>query len=1236
LIITPSGFREYTEELAELKNKLGYSTLIKEIEDIQSEFGGVDLAESIRNCIKFYHIQRGVRWVILLGDATFIPQRISYVRLGYGENDFIPTDYYYADLDGNWNFDHDATFGELEDSLELRPDVLVGRIPVHTEDDLLQYLEQLKVYKTQDKPWNNIKRALFVASELQTKADASPYVDSVRKYFPPDFHQMKLYQDEGTITREAFVDSLNKGTSYQFAILHGDYDGIYINIRPYIYFSPADIKLLNEKGSSLWYVITCDAGAVDKDCFAEHLIFHPQVIGVISNSRNGFTSGVNLSIPFYQSLFDNPWFTIGEADSVARTRNASQSIYYNENRYNQMSTILLVDPSLIPPKGIMHEIRLQELCIKEDTLIDVWVTNEYNEPFKDVKVTLYQPENFIITNFTDFHGHVSLPIKRPAESKVFLSLQHPSGYNVIDSFELDTLLIPVSVNLVNVENNFGDSLLVSNTSFKITLRLKNNSKYPVGNTKLLVKGEGDILSLDDTLFYIPGLLGGSEYFVELRGTVHNSLKDTCILLRTHLIKGDVYRTDTMGLKIFSPQITLTSIKHKLEGGNFIVYQKIQNLSRFPLHNFTLKVIPKLHFYLSSRDSVYYVTFDALTSIQDSFIFAVTDTPHIIYNIISYNQVKDTLVIFLRDTALNAPVGLRGEPGPGSVKLSWNTFQNLLYNVYRSEDGINFVKANGELISDTYYEDRGLKPFTYYFYYVTMVDTFLHVETVPQETLQIRTNPANTPGWPRVAIGTGYSSPCVLELDRDVPGLELIIGTSFDSLLYAFYSNGDPVPGWPVNIHGDIWASPCAADFDNDGEDEVFALNWHGDHKAYLIDGDGSIMPGWPRDLGNGSFGTPACYDLDGDGTPEIVAKPNNSVLYTFRADGSYLFAPDTLDTLYSNYSSPAIADINGDSIPEIIVAGGGPTPNLYVFEPDGDTLPPFPVPLPGRVMGSMAIGDVRMDYPGEEIVIPTQDSIYLYSSDGEIIWSRYASNSSIFFNPSISDINGDGILEVLVNTSSGIIVFDAAGNILPGFPVYCGGDFSTCATLDIDGDGTQEIIKGSMDGNLYAIDYTGNVVAGFPVNLYSYVKPSVFITDHDLDGFAEIVASGFANSLFSFDLPSIFSSENSMWPTLKHDKMRTSWIKAPIQLVVRETYGSSTENKISGSDFILKGDILDLNRFVKETETVELYDLSGRLIYNLNTSKSRILDFSGFSAGVYFLRVKEKEHSKTIKVIKIK
>jgi len=98
--------------------------------------------------------------------------------------------------------------------------------------------------------------------------------------------------------------------------------------------------------------------------------------------------------------------------------------------------------------------------------------------------------------------------------------------------------------------------------------------------------------------------------------------------------------------------------------------------------------------------------------------------------------------------------------------------------------------------------------------------------------------------------------------------------------------------------------------------------------------------------------------------------------------------------------------------------------------------------------------------------------------------------------------------------------------------------------------------------------------------------------------------------------------------------MRTSWIKVPTQLGMEEA-GKLPKNIGAESDIILNGSILDLSRF-PDIDDIKLYDLSGRLIYNLNISKGQFLDLSRFSAGIYFLHIKKNNNTKIIKVIKIK
>lgn len=120
----------------------GLNCEIKTVEDIEAQYPGLDTQEKIRNCISEYMEQKGLIYVALGGDDTVVPARVCPVRYAYYEDE-MPTDLYYSALDGDWDDNSNLVYGEAEDNVDMAPDVIVGRIPVRTVEQVNAYIAKL-------------------------------------------------------------------------------------------------------------------------------------------------------------------------------------------------------------------------------------------------------------------------------------------------------------------------------------------------------------------------------------------------------------------------------------------------------------------------------------------------------------------------------------------------------------------------------------------------------------------------------------------------------------------------------------------------------------------------------------------------------------------------------------------------------------------------------------------------------------------------------------------------------------------------------------------------------------------------------------------------------------------------------------------------------------------------------------------------------------------------------------
>ena len=139
LIITPAIFQNEFQDLITMYTNKGMAAQVKTVEDISASISGIDLQEKIRNYIKDQYLSNSIEYVLLGGDDQYIPHRGFYCHVisGSGYDDWdIPADLYYSGMDGNYDLNGNQVYGEVDDSVDLLPDIAVARMPASDTAEL--------------------------------------------------------------------------------------------------------------------------------------------------------------------------------------------------------------------------------------------------------------------------------------------------------------------------------------------------------------------------------------------------------------------------------------------------------------------------------------------------------------------------------------------------------------------------------------------------------------------------------------------------------------------------------------------------------------------------------------------------------------------------------------------------------------------------------------------------------------------------------------------------------------------------------------------------------------------------------------------------------------------------------------------------------------------------------------------------------------------------------------------
>ena len=166
LIVYDAAKLAQWQPFADLHINRGTTVELKPIQEIIAETAGADTQAKLRNFIIAAFAANSLRHVLLAGDTDLIPHRGFYVNMGTGsESDAdIPADMYYSCLDGNWNADGDANWGEIYET-DLTPELSIGRFCYNSDAEIANFINKTAKYSNEPVA-AEAETALFVGEWL--------------------------------------------------------------------------------------------------------------------------------------------------------------------------------------------------------------------------------------------------------------------------------------------------------------------------------------------------------------------------------------------------------------------------------------------------------------------------------------------------------------------------------------------------------------------------------------------------------------------------------------------------------------------------------------------------------------------------------------------------------------------------------------------------------------------------------------------------------------------------------------------------------------------------------------------------------------------------------------------------------------------------------------------------------------------------------------------------------------
>ncbi|HEY2924446.1 MAG TPA: C25 family cysteine peptidase [Candidatus Eisenbacteria bacterium] len=1208
VIVAPDSIADVYQRLADYQTRVGIATVVRNLSTIRAaDPRSNDLAQAVRSFIKAARDLWGARWAALAGDHDQIPMR--YARVNFALTADIPTDSYYADLDGTWDGNGNGIYGEVADSLDMNPDIAVGRLSGANRAQAQVLVAKALRYATSPIARPLTKQLILaevllpsdwvpgqlVGSDGATQGESlkvrAPACATVDRYY----ENVTEYPGALPLSKAAALSALGRGYGVVNHVGHGARSQISVGSE--VITMPDLAALANGDSLPLWIVSNCASAAADYECVAETVVRNPSggALAYVGASREAWPGvSYTVSTRLMDFLEAGPPTSLGEAVEDTRAVLLPQARGETPERWGYFYTVLLGDPAIpiwrCAPTALAvtrpSTVPLSAGAFPVTVLVS-------GAPVESALVVAWKAGEDYRSIYTDDGGNGMVPFHPGTTGKFSLTVTAPGSLPFLDSLTV-TADAPAHFAILNVGvrdsiAGDGDGAADAGESFAIRGSVKNaGTGASSGPLTITLSTLTSGLTISQGVATLPALAAGAQAVLpdslRVRALATPNLRRA---ERLRVIVRDAVRSDTADVPIAVAAASLLLAANGFDdspaaggNGNGNVDPNETVRYRFTVASEGNGRGRGLTVHLRNPGAGVAIL-DSVSTVGD-VVPGVTGTSAFLRiragGVVPAGRLFDVRVddayfhswsFAVDHTVPASPTGLRTDtPGADRITIAWDPVaasDASGYRVYRAlDDGSPLALLTPIPVRRvSSYEDMGLPPLTRYRYAVAAVDSGGN-EGALSAPLVSSTSPPALIGWPEPVGEATSSSVCLADLDLDLRP-EVLVGADF---LYVFrpdgtdWHDGDLSPAttgiFSTALHH-IPSSPAAADLDSDGIPEIIAASWN-DSTVAVWRANGTMFPGWPRKGGAPFWSTPAVGDIDGDGIPEIVVGSNTNKLYAWHANGTplrgtsgVLFTPQG-----SVISSPAIADLNGDGVREIVF--GTSSGHVYAIHADSSVL--WDRVFSGLTSSSPAIGNV-IPGGGLEVALGcANDSLYLLTSLGQRApgWPRPLELTpgngrvpSPALAPLLAPLGDPRLCVVAAGWDGRVMAWDPEGSVVPGFSNVTLGGGSTEASpavADLDGDGTLEILIGADDRKLYAFHFNGAPVSGFPIEIGAEVRSTPAIWDLDHDGATDIVLAGWDRAVHAWRYPGTFRTTGMAWPMFHHDNWRTGYATFPVLTAV--------------------------------------------------------------------------------------